>query len=253
MKLDRVIAVRNSKTVFRDGEKCIKVFNHEYKKSEILHEAMNHAIAEEAGLPVPRIFEVSVIDHKWAIIYTYIRGNTLSHHMKSEPEKKDAYLETFTALQTAIHSISAPNLGSVKEQFTTVLERAPIREDLRASLIAGLSSLREKSTICHGDFDPSNIIMSEDGCTYILDWSRAACGDAAVDAAGTYLQFLLREETETAEQYLSLYCEKSGIRKEEILAWVPTAAAVRIERSNELIREKLCKLLASFDAATNTL
>ena len=26
MKLDRVIAVRNRKTVFRDGDKCVKVF-----------------------------------------------------------------------------------------------------------------------------------------------------------------------------------------------------------------------------------
>ncbi len=30
MKLDRVIAVRNSKTIYRDGDKCIKVFNENY-------------------------------------------------------------------------------------------------------------------------------------------------------------------------------------------------------------------------------
>ena len=27
MKLDRVIAVRNNKTIYRDGDKCVKVFN----------------------------------------------------------------------------------------------------------------------------------------------------------------------------------------------------------------------------------
>ena len=27
MKLDRIIAVRNNKTIYRDGDKCIKVFN----------------------------------------------------------------------------------------------------------------------------------------------------------------------------------------------------------------------------------
>ena len=27
MNLDRVIAVRNTKTVYRDGDKCVKVFN----------------------------------------------------------------------------------------------------------------------------------------------------------------------------------------------------------------------------------
>ena len=39
MTFDRVIAVRNTKTVYRNGEICIKVFNEGFKKSEILSEA----------------------------------------------------------------------------------------------------------------------------------------------------------------------------------------------------------------------
>ena len=30
MKLDRVIAVRNNKTIYRDGDRCVKVFNERY-------------------------------------------------------------------------------------------------------------------------------------------------------------------------------------------------------------------------------
>ena len=36
MKLDRVIAVRNKKTIYRDGDRCIKVFNEDYSKADIL-------------------------------------------------------------------------------------------------------------------------------------------------------------------------------------------------------------------------
>ena len=43
MKLDRVIAVRNNKTIYRDGEKCVKVFNDNYSKSDVLNEALNQA------------------------------------------------------------------------------------------------------------------------------------------------------------------------------------------------------------------
>ena len=39
MNLDRVIAVRNNKTIYRDGERCIKVFNEEYSKADVLNEA----------------------------------------------------------------------------------------------------------------------------------------------------------------------------------------------------------------------
>ena len=49
MKLDRVIAVRNSKTIYRDGDKCIKVFSEDYSKADVLNEALNQARIEETG------------------------------------------------------------------------------------------------------------------------------------------------------------------------------------------------------------
>ena len=41
MKLDRVIAVRNNKTIYRDGDVCVKVFNDDYSKADVLNEALN--------------------------------------------------------------------------------------------------------------------------------------------------------------------------------------------------------------------
>ena len=73
MKLDRVIAVRNDKTVFRDGELCIKVFGEGYSKADVLNEALNQARIEETGLNIPRIREITNVDGKWAIISDYIK------------------------------------------------------------------------------------------------------------------------------------------------------------------------------------
>ena len=74
MKLDRVIAVRNNKTIYRDGDRCIKVFNTEYSKADVLNEALNQARIEETGLNIPKVLEVTMIDGKWAIVYEYIKG-----------------------------------------------------------------------------------------------------------------------------------------------------------------------------------
>ena len=38
MKLDTVIAERNNKTIYRDGDKCVKVFNEEYSKADDIAE-----------------------------------------------------------------------------------------------------------------------------------------------------------------------------------------------------------------------
>ena len=54
MKLDRVIAVRNNKTIYRDGDRAIKVFGADYSKADVLNEALNQARIEETGLNIPR-------------------------------------------------------------------------------------------------------------------------------------------------------------------------------------------------------
>ena len=53
MKLEKVIAVRNSKTIYRDGALVIKVFDEGYSKADILNEALNIARVEETGCPSP--------------------------------------------------------------------------------------------------------------------------------------------------------------------------------------------------------
>ena len=53
MKPEKMIAVRNNKTVYRDGDKCIKVFNSDYSKADVLNEALNQARIEQTGLRVP--------------------------------------------------------------------------------------------------------------------------------------------------------------------------------------------------------
>lgn len=41
MRLDRIIAVRNDKTVYKDGNRCLKVFRSGYSKADVLSEALN--------------------------------------------------------------------------------------------------------------------------------------------------------------------------------------------------------------------
>ena len=94
MKLDRVIAVRNNKTIYRDGDRCIKVFNSDYSKADGLNEALNQARIEETGLKIPKILEVTMIDGKWAIVSEYIKGKTLAQIMNEDPDNKADYITT---------------------------------------------------------------------------------------------------------------------------------------------------------------
>ena len=99
MNLEKIIAIRNAKTIYKDGDNCVKVFNNNYLKSDILNEALNHARAEELPINVPKIKEIGTIEGKWAIISEFIKGDTLAQLMEKYPEKKDEYLKRFVEIQ----------------------------------------------------------------------------------------------------------------------------------------------------------
>ena len=116
MKLDRVIAVRNNKTVYRDGDKVIKLFSEGYSKADIFNEAVNQARVEEIGLNIPKVLEVTKFEGKWAIVSEFITGKTLSELMKENPEKTDEYISQFIDLQMSIHEKQDPLLNDLKEE-----------------------------------------------------------------------------------------------------------------------------------------
>ena len=84
MNLNKIIAVRTDKTVYRDGSLAIKVFNEGYAKADILNEALNTARVEETGLNIPRLEAVTKVDGKWAIVTDYVEGKTLQQMIINE-------------------------------------------------------------------------------------------------------------------------------------------------------------------------
>ena len=93
---ERIIAVRTRKTVYREGDTAVKVFDEDYAKYDILNEALNQARVENIGINVPKVLEVKMIDGKWAIVSEFVQGKTLAQLMKDNPQKKDEYKCRFT-------------------------------------------------------------------------------------------------------------------------------------------------------------
>lgn len=239
MKLDRIIAVRNHKTVYRDGELCMKVFDSAYSKADVLNEALNQARVEETGLRIPKIHEVTVIDGKWTIVTDYIKGKTLAQLMQENPEKKDEYLELFVNLQMEVQDKTCPLLMKLKDKMNRKISQTDFDATTRYELYTRLDAMPKHNKLCHGDFNLSNIILTEDGTPYILDWSHATQGNASADVARTYLLFWLNGDIDGAEKYLDLFCSKSHTEKQYVQKWMPIVAASQTVKGNEKEREFL--------------
>lgn len=239
MRLDRVIAVRNNKTIYRDGDRCIKVFNENYTKAEVLNEALNQARIEETGITIPKVLEVTLVDGKWAIVSEYIKGKTLAQLMAEEPEKKDEYLELFVELQLGVQAKTSPLLNKLKDKMNRKISESELDATTRYDLHTRLESMPKHNKVCHGDFNPSNIIIAEDGTPYILDWSHVTQGNASADAARTYLLFWLSGDIDGAKKYLDLFCQKSNTAQQYVQKWMPIVAASQSVKGNEKEREFL--------------
>ncbi len=239
MKLDRIIAVRTGKTVYREGDSCVKVFDNGYSKADVLNEALNQARVEETGLNIPKIKEVTMIDGKWAIVSEFIAGKTLQRLMDEEPEKKDEYLSLFVDIQLSVHAKECMLLTKLKDKMNRKISMSELDATARYELHTRLEGMPKHKKLCHGDFNPSNIIISEDGTPYIIDWSHATQGNASADAARTYLLFWLAGDIESADKYLTLFCKKSNTAKQYVQKWMPIVAASQSVKGNEKERQFL--------------
>lgn len=239
MNLDRVIAVRTGKIVYRDGEDCIKVFDRDYSAADVLGEALNQARMESTGLCIPKLRSVTVLDGKWAIISEYIRGKTLAIRMQEEPGKRTDYLNLLVDLQCEMHTLPCPALYRQSDRLFRKLNAANVSEPVRRALFARFERMTGGESICHGDFNPSNIILTWGGMPYIIDWSHASAGDPLTDAAETCLFFRLCGDTGDEREYLNLFCQKNRISKEDVTFRIPVIAAAHSLQVNREKRELL--------------
>jgi len=239
MNLDRVIAVRNTKTIYRDGDTCIKVFNEGYSKADVLNEALNQARIEETGLKIPKILGVTMVDGKWAIISEYIKGKTLARLMEEDPDNMEKYLNRFVDLQLEVQSKTSPLLTKLKDKMSRKISIADLDATTRYDLHTRLEGMPRHNKVCHGDFNPSNIIITDEDEAYILDWSHATQGNASADIARTYLLFSLAGRNELADNYLDIFCKKTKTSKLYVQKWLPIVAASQSVKGNDQEREML--------------
>jgi hypothetical protein len=104
-----------------------------------------------------------------------------------------------------------------------------------------LQSFPRGKALCHGDFNPTNVIITPKGDWRVIDWSHVRLGDPLADVARTYLLFWLSGHVAAAEKYLALACEALGAKVPEVQKWLPIVAAA--ESSKEQSKKNLELLL----------
>jgi len=203
----------------------------------------------DAGLPVPAVYGIKKISEtETALEMEYIEGQPLvmMYQGKSEAELLEAQ-RAMVKLQCQMYAIDAARLPGLTdfyaEEITVTPYLAAHQKQVLLTLMKRLD--KGKTSLCHGDIHPCNIMYSGERF-WIIDWEDASKGDPAADACMTYfysMRWAAKDNNHSDEQYLRLFCEASGIPREEVLAWLPVIAGVQVNIEDDEDRAYISKFI----------
>ena len=249
MKLEKknLIVERPYKSVYKTEEGVVKIFVTDHPKSAVFNEALNTVKVEETGLDIPKLKEVTQINGEWALVIENREGKTLEEMMKIDRANLEKYMSDFVDLQLEIHSKTSPLLKGMKDKMTRQINGLKdLDATTRYELLTRLESMPKHYKVCHGDFNPSNVIVAKNGKMTVVDWAHATQGNASADAAMTYLLFALKDQA-AADLYLNLFCRKSDTAKQYVQQWLPIVAAAQLSKENELEKDFLMRWIDVMD------
>lgn len=251
--------------VYRYGEgKVVKLFRSAGQLHSLHHERRNHLFIEQAGLPVPKVYEPVEIDGLPGLVYEYIEGPTIVDRMFSSDGLEDVKL--LARLMHQIHSVSVQGLDDrhiprVKGSMAWQIDHGSgLTSQERERVKALLQTLPDGNCLCHGDLNPLNVILREDG-PVIIDWQGASIGNPAYDVMQVLLiwkctvvpetlappEFIRQFNLHRSELYelmLAEYTSLSSIPRVDIEAWVvPVAASKLANAMSDQERENLLAVI----------
>jgi len=156
--------------------------------------------ASGAGAPVPEVHERATEDGRPGLVMERLDGPDLLTRIGKRPWSLPSAGRLLGRLHARLHEVPAPEqLPDVKETIGDLLERRGdlVPDDLVAEARTLLEELPDGDRVCHGDYHPANILMTDDG-PRVIDWATASRGDPMADVCRTLLIFELAPVPEGA-------------------------------------------------------
>ncbi|PHG42130.1 aminoglycoside phosphotransferase family protein [Bacillus wiedmannii] len=232
MNLGNPIAKGNTAEIYLYDSKVVKLFKEYLPDTESINEAKKQKYAYSCGLPVPNVFEVTKIQNRQAIIMEYIKGNSIGDLLLNNLNEAEHYINICVNEQKKVHSIrmNTDEIESMRERLERQIKSVyKLDEKQKGNILNKLHSIKFEPRLCHGDFHPFNLILSNKSVN-IIDWVDASSGDIRADVFRTYLLYS-QSSVELADMYLHIYCRNTGLSRDEIFQWAPIIIAARISEN----------------------
>lgn len=150
--------------------------------------------AASCGAPVPEAREVIEVAGRPGLVLERVDGQDLLTMIGKRPWLVWSLGALTGRLHATLHQADAPmSLPALRARMRARIERSElVPTQLARFALDALETLPDGDRVCHGDFHPGNIILT-DRAPAIIDWANATRGDPTADYARTVLMLRIGE------------------------------------------------------------
>lgn len=205
------------------------------------YEARIARAVSAAGVAAPRAGQLLQVNGRVGLEYERLEGSSILQVIISRPWRAAWAGSVCAEVQAGLHAVSIEGLPAQRQRLAERIQSAsPLAPDLRERLLHTLQGLPEASQLCHGDFHPGNLLMSQRG-PVVIDWVDAVSGHPAADVARTaILVYYSSLPSGPAGWYFGMlrtmfyfayqrrYRQLAPQRLDSLQTWLPVVAAARL-------------------------
>jgi uncharacterized protein (TIGR02172 family) len=180
-----IIGEGNTATVYEWEEgKVLKLFYQGYSERAIEKEFLNAMAIRNMSFAKPKAYEIIDYEERFGIVYDKVKGESLLDWLM-----KTGDVQSCAVYMAKLHKSILQNKTSEVPNYKEFLKHhiqntQSINLNKREEVLQRIDKLPEGNALCHGDFHPGNILISN-GHTIVLDFMNVCHGDPLYDVART--------------------------------------------------------------------
>jgi uncharacterized protein (TIGR02172 family) len=248
---------RTAEIFLWDEQHILKLYRDWCPPHWVQDEARIARAVYDAGIPSPAAGEILEVNGRQGLIYEHLQGISMLQDMNAHPRMILKHARSLAELQVKINKQSMTGLPSYREGLQYAIGKTHhLSDNLRNKTLAWLDALPDGQRLCHGDYHPGNVILTEAG-PIVIDWMTARAGSPWMDVARTSLILSIGHKSAGKlvsplikmairlfhHTYLNRYHALVPDTKNELSRWTPVIAAARLNEGIIPEREELIKIV----------
>ena len=228
-----------------EGGQVLKLFRDWVSLESIQYEQMVAHEIHARNIQSPAVGELIRVDGRNGLLYEHIEGQSMFEVILRRPWSFFKCARIFAKLHADMHeSVLSARVPTQRERLRRkLLGASALPTSTQHALLEALNDLPEDNRVCHGDFHPANVLMTEKG-GFVIDWVDTTRGSPLIDVARTSILMLGLVYTRQFPNlwlrialwifhaaYLHYYFQLRPQNKNEYRCWLPVVAGSRLSEN----------------------